>query len=432
MNRLLLQGAALLLAAALASACGTFPTETGKDTSSSQTGGPASQSTDGESSGEEKSPLPLGSGSILYAEDVAPLEADQEQLLLDYMNTYYESLARLSPGDPASLFTADAAAQAEGNRIIWEYVIGIREMQRTDLSLTAYHYTLTITGVETAEDGKVSVSAEEDSVQNFAAHPQVDSQSFGVRHQFTLADTAQGWLLERHMQMDSLYFRLMGRSFLPGGEGEAATGAAAVRESYERQLELLLEEAQADTALRLNRGSGEEKTADHPYDRQAAVEYAHTWTGVRNDQWPDYSRYGGNCQNFVSQCLLAGGIPMDPYGQALWKWYGETPNNFPGAAGRSASWSAVDEFLSYAQQNDGYGLSATADAPYYSGQPGDIIHLGTGEDWRHTVLIVDTVEQDGETVDYLVDSNTADLRNFPVSAYAYTSQMLIRIWGWND
>ena len=74
----------------------------------------------------------------------------------------------------------------------------------------------------------------------------------------------------------------------------------------------------------------------------------------------------------------------------------------------------------------------TADAPYYSGRPGDVIHLGNGEDWRHTVLIVDTVEEDGETVDYLVDSNTADLRNFPVSAYAYTSQLLIRIHGWND
>ena len=48
------------------------------------------------------------------------------------------------------------------------------------------------------------------------------------------------------------------------------------------------------------------------------------------------------------------------------------------------------------------------------------------------MLIVDTVEEDGETVDYLVDSNTADLRNFPVSAYAYTSQLLIRIHGWND
>ena len=432
MTSFFFRGTALvLLLTAVLSACGPLAPSSSQPPSSQAASLPSPES-------EETQPLePLGSGSIACEAEAEPLTADQEQLLLDYMNTYYESLARLSPEDPSFLFTSEAADQAEGNFIIWKYLSGIREMQRTDLSLAGYHYTLTITSVETDEDGRVSVSAEEDSVQNFAAHPQVDSESFGVRHQFSMTKTDQGWLLERHMQMDSLYFRLMGRSFLPGREAESGGESASpaegiVRDSYERQLELLLEEAQADTLRRLTQGSEEEETAYHPYDRQAAVEYAHAWVGDRNDQWADYSRYGGNCQNFVSQCLLAGGIPMDPYGTALWKWYGETPNNLPGAAGRSASWSAVDEFLTYVQQNQGYGLLATADAPYYSGQPGDVIHLGIGEDWRHTVLIVDTVEQDGETVDYLVDSNTADLRNFPASAYAYTNQMLIRIWGWND
>ena len=93
----------------------------------------------------------------------------------------------------------------------------------------------------------------------------------------------------------------------------------------------------------------------------------------------------------------------------------------------------MEEFLSYAGENaGGYGLAAVPDAPYYSGEPGDVIHLGRDGEWRHTVLIVDTVEEDGETVDYLIDSNTADLRNFPVSAYAYTDQLLIRICGWNE
>ena len=78
-------------------------------------------------------------------------------------------------------------------------------------------------------------------------------------------------------------------------------------------------------------------------------------------------------------------------------------------------------------------LSASADAPYYTGEPGDILHMGTEEDWRHTVIITGVVrDESGQTVDYLVASNTAELKNFPAGAYAYTRQMLIKIWGWNE
>ena len=39
---------------------------------------------------------------------------------------------------------------------------------------------------------------------------------------------------------------------------------------------------------------------------------------------------------------------------------------------------------------------------------------------------------DGAVVDYLLCSNTADLRNFPASAYYYTNRQLTKIVGWND
>ena len=421
LKRFLALWAALALVLA---GCGAPPGDAPASSPPPSSSGEPAQEEDAQ---EEAAPRePLGSGGVYYEDGVEPLEGEQEVLLRDYMTAYYEALARLEPGDPGEFFAPGSEAQALGNGAIWAFLSGLRGMQRTDLSLVSYRFELTVTGTEENSDGSVSVSASEYSVQNFAAHPEVDSESFGVRHQFTLVWEGGEWLLSGHMQMDSLYYSVMGRLMRPGSGGNVSEGY------FEGRLQELLDEAAADTALRLTQGSGGEQEADHPYDREAAVEYAHAWTGQRSGEWPDYGRYGGNCQNYVSQCLLAGGIPMDPYGGAVWKWYGETPNNLAVAAGRSASWSSVDEFLAYAQDNSGYGLAATADAPYYSGRPGDVIHLGNGEDWRHTVLIVDTVEEDGETVDYLVDSNTADLRNFPVSAYAYTSQLLIRIHGWND
>ena len=43
-----------------------------------------------------------------------------------------------------------------------------------------------------------------------------------------------------------------------------------------------------------------------PYDRRAAVAYAHQWAYGRNPDFYDYEEIGGDCTNFASQCLYAG------------------------------------------------------------------------------------------------------------------------------
>ena len=43
-----------------------------------------------------------------------------------------------------------------------------------------------------------------------------------------------------------------------------------------------------------------------PYNRQAAVAYAHKWAFGRNPAFFDFSELGGDCTNFASQCLYAG------------------------------------------------------------------------------------------------------------------------------
>lgn len=43
-----------------------------------------------------------------------------------------------------------------------------------------------------------------------------------------------------------------------------------------------------------------------PYNRRAAVAYAHKWAYSRNPAFYDFSEIGGDCTNFASQCLYAG------------------------------------------------------------------------------------------------------------------------------
>ena len=44
----------------------------------------------------------------------------------------------------------------------------------------------------------------------------------------------------------------------------------------------------------------------------------------------------------------------------------------------------------------------------------------------------DAVYENGNVMDYLLCANTADLRNFPASAYYYTNRQLTKSIGWND
>ncbi len=48
----------------------------------------------------------------------------------------------------------------------------------------------------------------------------------------------------------------------------------------------------------------------YTYNRQAAYGYAKKWWDGRNSHYTDFSSMGGDCANFVSQCLIAGGLSL--------------------------------------------------------------------------------------------------------------------------
>jgi Putative amidase domain len=65
------------------------------------------------------------------------------------------------------------------------------------------------------------------------------------------------------------------------------------------------------------------------YNRIAAADYGTKWAvpGARNSTWPDFSSSqggGGDCTNFISQCLYAGGWNMRQAGYVNvnpYAWY---------------------------------------------------------------------------------------------------------------
>lgn len=179
------------------------------------------------------------------------------------------------------------------------------------------------------------------------------------------------------------------------------------------------------------------KTAKHKYDRDKAVAYSYKWVDgekvIRNPAYSDYAVYGGNCQNYVSQALFASGIPMDWSGDQQWKWFDDEGDLSESPTGRSGSWSGTEYFYEYCNKNTGKGIVAETDGNIFSAQPGDVIQYVV-DGWAHHSVIVTKViyDDNGNVVDLLINSNTTDRVDYPMSAYGYTNIRLIRIIGYND
>lgn len=47
------------------------------------------------------------------------------------------------------------------------------------------------------------------------------------------------------------------------------------------------------------------------YNREKAKQYAKKWAYLRNPSYYDYDKIGGDCTNFVSQCIFAGAGHMN-------------------------------------------------------------------------------------------------------------------------
>lgn len=152
----------------------------------------------------------------------------------------------------------------------------------------------------------------------------------------------------------------------------------------------------------------------YEYDRMAAVKYARRWALERNPRFHDYEDWGGNCTNYISQCINAGGIPMDSEGDNIMKqWYWYSDKN------RTPSWTASQPFFEYLIGNnrddtENFGVYATQ--TYYDElELGDIVQLVKDNKAYHTMIITRILLDGDELYDYLVSQNTYDLLDYPLS-----------------
>lgn len=156
------------------------------------------------------------------------------------------------------------------------------------------------------------------------------------------------------------------------------------------------------------------------YDRDAAVQYASQWAFKRNPAYFDFHGIGGDCTNFISQCLYAGCGVMN-YTKTF-GWYYASTNN------RSPSWTGVRYLYQFLIENQSVGPYALAVDPYQI-LPGDVIQLGNSVgDFYHSLLAVE-VGHTPTPHNILIATHSDDAYRRPLDTYSYDRIRYIHILG---
>ena len=152
------------------------------------------------------------------------------------------------------------------------------------------------------------------------------------------------------------------------------------------------------------------------YDRNSTVDYAINFALKRNPKYYNFDRLGGNCTNFVSQCLYAGSKTMN-YSPIL-GWYYNSLND------RAPAWTGVEELYRFLINNDKIGPFGSL-VNKNQVAIGDVIELGKSSNYFYHSLVVSKILKDR----IYVCSNTHDTLNVPLDFYSFHNARYIHIEG---
>lgn len=152
-----------------------------------------------------------------------------------------------------------------------------------------------------------------------------------------------------------------------------------------------------------------------PYDPRAAVEYARLWALRRNPAYADFENLGGDCTNFVSQCLFAGAGMMNF--TPVYGWYYRTLSD------RAPAWSSVRYLHRFLVHNEGPGPRAH-ELSWRAIQPGDVVQLGDSQRHFYHAALITQVQPS-----ILVCAHTIDSLDRPLDSYNYANIRFLHIYG---
>lgn len=151
------------------------------------------------------------------------------------------------------------------------------------------------------------------------------------------------------------------------------------------------------------------------YSRTDAARYARKWALSRNKNYADFESMGGDCTNFVSQCLFAGTGVMDYTADV--GWY------YKSLSDRAAAWSGAEYLHKFLTSANSVVLRGADTENLSELSVGDIIQLSfDGERFTHSLFVSGRGNKQ-----ILVCTHSYNSFNRPLSSYTYEKSRGIHI-----
>lgn len=356
------------------------------------------------------------------------LNDEQLKLITNFLDTYYKSIKELKEYDMTKYFVNSNSEDALINQTAVSVLVENRKLKPNDLRLSSAKYDLNIDEVKVSGN-QIIIKILENSYIRFAFMDDIESKIYNITNNFTIEKINGEYKIVNYKKVQDFYVMITDK-YNNGGKNELDK----IKYDYIRILKNKVAKDAENYQYFLNGTGIDRKTCDYAYDRNSALNYALNWVNKRNTS--EWSTFSSNCQNYASQVVYNGGVIMDYTGSdsshLQWKFYDSSYNTNQVDSGYVYTWTYVPYFYTYAKDNTGTGLCADVDVNIYYAEAGDVVHVGPSAPTRHAVVVIGDYKVDGKTVDILVNSNTVDLENFPISAYAYPYVSLIKVYGWND
>ena len=157
---------------------------------------------------------------------------------------------------------------------------------------------------------------------------------------------------------------------------------------------------------------------EKPYNRGAAVAYAHEWAFRRNPRYYDFENLGGDCTNFASQVIFSGAGVMNT--TPTFGWYYHSLNS------RSPSWTGVEFLHRFLINNRSVGPVAV-EVGVEQAEIGDLAQLSfNGSTFQHSPVIVSAGERPSPE-NILIAAHSFDADNRPLNTYVYERVRFLHI-----
>ncbi|CAN2044488.1 hypothetical protein GMMP1_130029 [Candidatus Magnetomoraceae bacterium gMMP-1] len=361
-------------------------------------------------------------GMVSFAYGVEGQEIDELQIksiINEYFDLKYECLHTLEQQDFTHIISEIPKAQRFLEAEIDKRDIEINNAIINNLRYLEYEYFLEYNSLKInkeMETAVVKLILGHDVV--FEITPNITSTMRNLNHVIILKKTEKGWKIIKVDYKDDL------QRFLDKIGLDKDQIIEHIRlKKQEDEVDLLLDDKDLSPSLK----SG----TIHEYNRKNAVDYAHKWATDHNSNYGNFSNYGGDCTNFVSQVIHAGDAPMDTTGSYLWYYHDYND--------RAPSWTDVDKLYDYLINNNWTGPYASEKSSKQYVKLGDIIQLdfeGDG-DWDHSVVVVAILKLSDKLKMILVAKHStggsSDQDYLPLVNYRYSiGSRYIHINGYYD